>query len=542
MSSNLYNIASTVCNPVLRRTTVTKLVERQETKMLRLLRPEVGRICNMWYERLELDRSLSASEGLILSAISKGDHEALNTLARTPRWHNEYANLLVREYTKKGGSELLNERITARFIKWLDARSDWIVRDTLFSDLDLVIADDKIIQEDNTWYCGECDCRHTDDISANEVVTSMNACGRVTAYATACKEMPSFYCTESDRYYCDRTFNDGNTTSGNNICCEWAETQDEWRCNDDGEWTTSPDSDTEIPDYHDADRSIIREALDEMYDETVTVTVTKLTRRFGVEIEMEFSDSYDRGQWYCQNIDGADCAIAELDGSLDDDNGLEVISTPVMFKDWHHDTPFIKLVRSARAYGAKGWDVRDTYGVHINMDMRDLTSEEIHLTYAAVNNMSGMWKLLSGRQLPTGGFNKLDVPKSMADSDVWDSYLQQTRNQRNAKYQPIVIKNYGDRLCFAEVRTFGSNLREGAVLEYIQLCSAVVEWVKSVSNAPHDGPMTVPVLQVYADQPHHRFLLWLDKQDGYDQLRSQVERFRELLNTLDVSQLADVKR
>lgn len=540
MSSNLYNIASTVCNLILRRTTVTKLVEHQETKMLRLLRPEVDRICNMRYERLELDRPLSASEGLMLSAISKGDYEALNILAKTPCWHNEYANLLVREYTKQGDSELLNERITARFIKWLDARSDWINRDTLFSDLDLVIADDKIIQEGNTWYCEECDCKHTDDVSANEVVTSMNVCGRVMAYATACDEMSSFYCNESDRHYCASEFNEGNTTSGNTICCEWAETQDEWCCNDDDEWTTSPESDTEIPDYHDADRSIIRRALGEMHSETITVT--KLTRRFGVEIEMEFSNSDDRERWYCQNIDGSDCAIAETDGSLDDDNGLEVISTPVMFKDWHHDTPFIKLVRSARANGAKGWDVRGTYGVHINMDMRDLTSEEIHLTYAAVNNMSGMWELLSGRKMPMGGFNKLDVPNSMAVSDVWDAYYQQSRCQRNTKYQPIVIKDYGDRLCFAEVRTFGSNLRGGAVLEYIQLCSAVVEWVKSVSNAPHDGPMAVPVLQVYADQPHHRFLLWLDKQDGYDQLRSQVERFRELLNTLDDSQLAGVKR
>ena len=540
MSSNLYNIASTVRNLILRRNQVPKLQQRQETKMLRLLRPEVNRICNMWYERLELDRSLSASEGLILSAISKGDLEALDTLAMVPRWHNEYANLLVREYTKQGNTELLNERITARFIKWLDAHSDWIDRDTLFSDLGIVIADDKLVQEDNTWYCEECDRQHTNDVSSNEVVTSMTGSGRATAHATACDEMPSFYCNESDRYYCHREFNAGETTSGNDICREWAETQDEWRCTDDGEWTTEPESNTEIPDYHDADRSIIRRAQREMLDETATVT--KLTRRFGVEIEMEFSDSDDRERWYCQNIDGSDCAIAERDGSLDDDNGLEVISTPVMFKDWHHDTPFIKLVRSARANGATGWDVRDSYGVHINMDMRDLTHEEIHLTYAAVNNMSGMWKLLSGRRMPNGGFNKLDVPESMVVSDVWDSYARQTSNHRNTKYQPIVIKDYGDRLCFAEVRTFGSNLREGAVLEYIQLCSAVVEWVKSVINTPHDGPMTVPVLQVYADQPHHRFLLWLDKQDGYDQLRSQVERFRELLNTLDDSQLADVKR
>ena len=133
-------------------------------------------------------------------------------------------------------------------------------------------------------------------------------------------EESAFYCDGSQRYYASCAFDAGQTLDGDPICETWAELNGYWS-DPSGNWRNDdPDDfadDCAIPAYHDADRNW----------SLVTARQAPIAY-YGLEIELYFDDEHARLEYFEEAGFPTGDLTAERDGSLDEDEGLEVISRP----------------------------------------------------------------------------------------------------------------------------------------------------------------------------------------------------------------------
>jgi hypothetical protein len=376
-------------------------------------------------------------------------------------------------------------------------------------DCDLVeTAENEYIPEGDSWYCDSCDAYHHDDVDTIECTTRIFTQYRFDS-VTVCENTDTFYCNASDRHYDSHRFSQDNDEHGETVCAEWC-TEAGWYYDDGNDcWSEYPPS-NRIPDYHDGDRCEINRVIRDM---RTTPLVDRKERRYGIEMEVEFPDSSDRSAFYAKYEGGSACI--ERDGSLSDSRGLEIISPPIKLSEHREGTWYSEMLQSARSdFGATAWRHRASYGCHVNVDLREVTDGQVALFVALVNNMASLYSMVSGRKrVYNGEYKAIDRFDPTANKAYYgvDGHIDLTD-----KYQPVRVANLSSPSSrFAEVRTFGANLRPNAMLEYIELVDATLCYAQYLSTLPYQLdlfdaiPITAyPVAEAF-NQSVVGFLRWL---------------------------------
>lgn len=405
-------------------------------------------------------------------------------------------------------SERLSVSAANAFNDWRDSLDRFSLSFDAFDSEDYGMVEVKrhYENEDDTWWCDHCDARHGSDEDRTEVIIRMNGT-RPTAYATYCSSADYFYCDYSGNYYCSDNFDSAESDRHDTVCDQYMRASDWYWDNDLDRWTEDDPSSSSIPDWHDGDRSAIGQAVSWMARNPLT---DRKYRRYGIEMEVDFNSREEAVSWYEDNS-GSDACI-ERDGSLDDDTGVEIVSPPMALSEWRTGNWYTELLESARAEGAKAWSLRTRYGCHVNVDLRAVTDQQVALFVALVNNMEPLYVLASGRRKVYNG----DYTK-VTNFDPTERLLGVNQHiTMGEKYQPVRVADIADPdRRFAEVRTFGANLRPGAVLEYIELVDATLCYAQYLSTMPYqldlfdDIPLSAyPIAEAFNDSVNG-FLRWL---------------------------------
>lgn len=355
--------------------------------------------------------------------------------------------------------------------------------------------------------CEHCEERFLRSVSDfNRVIVS----GRPSRYVfeewcESCSYDEAFLCQSSQCLYDSEQFECTTTHEGDNICTleltrseyRYNSSLDEWiHCDhrrayegeedsDDGD---DYDNDDErsggIPQYHCASR--------QWTDSHSPIFITPLDRTYGIELEVEFPSSSKRLTWFQQMCDrdgrSSDRKFTcELDGSLDDEQGLEVIGVPMPLRDYYGaKAPWRLMCQSLIDAGARAWPVRHSYGMHVNIDWRferapsvwDMDyvqtrelNESIDRFEAFMVNNRPLCSLVAGRNAAYntgehGGYVKALNMRELKQQDRADKYCLVRRRNTTS---------------LVEIRIFGSNLRVEGIIRNIEF---------------------VDSLRIYADRPN----------------------------------------
>lgn len=343
------------------------------------------------------------------------------------------------------------------------------------------------------FYCEHCEAGEL-HVNAVRVNVSLS---RTENWCEFCVNDDTFTCEISDRVYSYNHFSPGETVNGYTICEEYAAANG-WVQNDDGQWTDDPDDrcygDSGIPEYHNARRPSFV---------APEVFISHEQRTYGIELEVHFPSFDDREQFFQENFKPSglsNCGnfCAELDGSLDDECGLEVISRPFALAEYYaDDAPWARMCKMLYDYGAVGWPMRDTYGMHVNVDVRSLgmtKSDAFHndallrQRMAAVNamlvNNRELTAKLAGRYLPY----ETSVPTVYHQGAMKAQKLQNLHDsatQLDSRYVFATRKNK----TVMEVRIFGSNVRFAGIRRNIEYVDSLLAYTQ-LSNTRLFGDMT----------------------------------------------------
>lgn len=481
------------------------------------VRDEVFRLRNLWHARLEM--VVSGRDAMWLSFMSNKDWSYLQEMVRfMPSGDVDIS-------VDSPCGEVLPSDVLEAYDLWHRGARNGAGHYYQFSGEDVVVTEEGALYErDSAWYCSFCDGWHSNDMDGTEVVTRLTGT-RIAAKVYVCDTTGVFFCDKSERCYCSDTFSVGTTVDGDTICEEWAN-EAGWVYHDGHErWAAHSceffdDDDDDynechIPSYHSASRGSIIAELHRMRDEPDPVGA-RGSRRYGLEVEVHFNYPYQRGEWY--DTRALTPHIAERDGSLDEECGVEIISIPVKYDDWlTGGRGFFDVIEDARECGASGWTHRSRYGTHVNIDTRGLSPTVLALFYCAVNNMGPFWTVMSGRSTDDLTYRKIPDIKDSAHLG-WHAVRGAIDWEPGIKYQPVHVRDSN----VIEMRSFSSNVRPGALMEYIDLCAATIDWASKCASPPEDGHY--PALSVFGFNVHQRFLTWLMEQDGYEALRRQINR------------------
>ncbi len=272
-------------------------------------------------------------------------------------------------------------------------------------------------------------------------------------------EESAFYCDGSQQYYASSAFDSGRTIDGETVCDTWAELNGYWS-DDDGFWRyEDPDDDDEhcpIPAYHDADRPwSMRRAQ------------TAATAYYGLEIELCFDDAHERLDYFEEAGFPTADLTAERDGSLDDDDGLEVISRPFSLIELRqHRNPLQQAMELAVQYEAASPSPAG-YGVHITTNAQRLTRDHRRRLVDATYDMRALTEFVAGR-------------KNDADNYNYGNKI----SRAGCKYTAINERFDGS----FEFRVFQGTPDWQVLMSYVEYIDALTEWTRNPANPTH-GPV-----------------------------------------------------
>jgi hypothetical protein len=410
------------------------------------------------------------------------------------------------------------------------------------------VTDDEVTRYSiDPWFCSDCGYSHSHLTNQETLVSRIDRFGRSNDVVFSCSLSNAFYCDVSDAYYWGDAFSASDTADGDIICHEWAHAHphwrfndhtDRWHCTDDDDGGDGDGDDTAgVPAYHGANRFMTNDVQNSMVRADASA-VTMADRRFGLEVEMHLPTPNARRDFYNEVVRAnADICYAESDGSLDDYCGLEVISVPICYSAWVEGNKFQDVIETARkGYEATAWSRRAEYGVHVNMDLRGVSDMHQNMMFVAVNSMPTLYCLVSGREPWNGVYRKF----KRSDVNSRHAFVSEQFARHNTnvgmfeKYQPVRLRERNNEsLVWAEFRMFGSNLRKGALLEYIDMCHATLEWCRSIdTDAPFDADGNAPCMAVFDDNATEHFLKWLFTVPHFQALKAMLERFNVSPNNI----------
>lgn len=353
---------------------------------------------------------------------------------------------------------------------------------------------------DACWTCEHCERMYlSNEDDSSTVYVSPMAMHSTEEWCTSCYEDDSFHCEISDNSYASSLFDIVDVYPHGESGCRqflrplgyvYSDHTNNWVSPDDWddahEDHDSDDDDDEntrgVPDYHCATRR--------WQQDVFPVFHTPLDRTYGIELEVKFGNSNDRRDFFDHHFrnDGSNtqtCFSAELDGSLCDYTGLEVIGPPIPLREYYNPNGrWAKMCTSLQEFGAQGWPHRHAYGMHVNVDWRpenapnyyNSSYTEQNAWTAAIErfeafmlNNRPLCSLVAGRNYvygtsssDGGGYRKVA------------SIHEMNNNANGTKYN--LVRRRSD-LPLVEVRIFGANIRREGMLRNIEFVDSLRQYV-----------------------------------------------------------------
>lgn len=194
--------------------------------------------------------------------------------------------------------------------------------------------------------------------------------------------------------------------------------------------------------------------------------------------------------------------IAERDGSLSDDRGVEFVSAPMTREMWERvlsgkvtpEGKTLSLCADMLELGVRGYNVKGnygTYGIHISVARHRLTplqearilgfllaSGNAHFVQAIAQRASIYG---SGKQIGSG-FNENATFRNGKLGGLYNEYMGDRLVKKPAgygKYCPVNYKSTGNGMpALAEFRIFQSTLNEASFRKNLEFVWALIEWVQ----------------------------------------------------------------
>ena len=269
----------------------------------------------------------------------------------------------------------------------------------------------------------------------------------------------AFFCQGSQRYYASSAFDSGETLDGETVCDAWAELNGYWT-DGDGRWRPESDDeegdDCRIPAYHDAYRPWL-----------IETARTAPIAYYGLEVELCFECGSDRLDYFEEMGFPTADLTAERDGSLDDDEGLEVISRPFALAELRqHRNPLQQAMEAAERYDV-AMPSPEGYGVHVTTNAQRLTSDHRARLVDATYDMRALTEFVAGRKNDADFFN-----------------YGNKKDRRDDKYTAIHERPDGS----FEFRVFRGTPDWQVLLSYVEYVDALTEWTRNPAN-PTQGPV-----------------------------------------------------
>lgn len=313
---------------------------------------------------------------------------------------------------------------------------------------------------DAVFFCELHEVWYSRRTQSHEVVVRWhNGIRTVETWSDEAVEESAFYCDGSQRYYASSAFDSGRTLDGDTFCETWAELNGYWS-DDDGHWRNDDpddeDEDSPIPAYHDADRIW-----------SLETARRAVIAYYGLEIELCFENGHDRLDYYEEIAFPTDDLTAERDGSLDDEEGLEVISRPFSLTELHqHRNPLQQAMAAAQRFEAASPSPAG-YGVHVTTNAQRLSADHRKRLVDATYDMRALTEFVAGRK---------------NDADYFNYGNKSART--GCKYTAINERPDGS----FEFRVFRGTPDWQVLLSYVEYVDALTEWTRNPAN-PTQGPV-----------------------------------------------------
>lgn len=313
---------------------------------------------------------------------------------------------------------------------------------------------------DRSFFCGLHEVWYSKRTQAHQVaVRCRTGIWDTETWSDDAVEESAFYCDGSQRYYASSAFDAGRTVDGDTVCETWAELNGYWS-DDDGHWRYGdPDEDDDgnaIPAYHQADRAW-----------SVATARVAAIAYYGLEIELCFENEHDRLDYYEEMGFPTGDLAAERDGSLDEEEGLEVISRPfTLFELRQPRNPLQRAMELAERYEVVS-PCPTGYGVHVTTNAQRLGRDHRRRLVDATYDMRPLTEFVAGRK---------------NDADYYNYGNKVSRG--GCKYTAINERSDGS----FEFRVFRGTAQWSVLLSYVEFVDALTEWTRNPANPTH-GPI-----------------------------------------------------
>jgi len=224
--------------------------------------------------------------------------------------------------------------------------------------------------------------------------------------------------------------------------------------------------------------------------------------RYGIELELEVRSDYDRYD-VVADIEGAinkdeTLIVCKRDGSLDQDQGFELVSTNADF-NYHKNlfwNDFFKMDLNSKCRGYHG----NNCGYHIHMTRNAFNEDQMARLNCFYHNQKNRSFLIdiAGREENNYArfYNDINI-----NSDIFT-------NGDNGKYRAINFNNAST----IEVRIFRSNLKQISFFRNLELVHSINQFVLNSTS-----------------KDYVNLLLWLDQKNYFSHLE-YIEDFKSRYN------------
>lgn len=303
------------------------------------------------------------------------------------------------------------------------------------------------------------------------------------SWCEGCTQNSSFYCDVSEARYSENEYGSGEVyNSSRTICTQIASDYGYEYCEEYDAYVHEDDEESRggIPDYHCATRG--------WHWEPHAVFKTRMDRTFGVELEVEFPDSSLRKEFFNNHFrkDGRGLHLnfsAELDGSLSDEGGLEIIGHPFPLREYYAPNgQWAKMCDHLAAGDAYGWPVRRSYGMHITVDWREegtgawrlcteTSKDRVNISLARFEafmlNNRALCTMVAGRASVYGGGEAGGYQKVKNLAEIVAS---------GSKYT-VMRRRDGTESALVEIRIFGANIRNEGIIRNVEFIDSLRVYV-----------------------------------------------------------------
>jgi hypothetical protein len=337
--------------------------------------------------------------------------------------------------------------------------------------------------------CQCCDTK-TLRIEVHNVRTTPSNMSAQAVWCRDCLGKHAFFCSVSRTTFDRRTCHYLETAEGEPFCQEYCVQQGMAEQDEHGYWHLLNRTPQQLPGYHGSARP--------WRDRHANTQIPM--KAIGVELECGFKKEGDLQRFLNKNMRSGGRILnlpfgIERDGSLGNvTGGCEIISDPLEFHAGYvaDDAPWRKLLKLLHDSGGQGWVNRQYAGIHVNMDIRHVTKDDVFKFVVFISNCAALSKFIAGRKqlyghggtdaallktkMYSGGYKERKAAEFKGLTDI-DQLM--VRLGTGSKHSPILLRSGGQCL---EVRIFGSNIKYEGFMSCVEYCVAAMEYVQTIET------------------------------------------------------------